>query len=82
MKRMIRANKGPEKVTGDYWKQFTDNIYKEFGFDLDDMSLEEPTQFLILYKDGKEYEAEVTKYFRGPYELLRDNIHYVGPMGN
>ena len=39
--------------------------------------------FIALYKDGKSYLGEVTKYYDGMYELLLSNIKpwiYVGSL--
>lgn len=41
---------------------------------------EDPEQWISIIKDGMEYEAGVTKYSDGKYELMLHNICEVGPL--
>lgn len=84
MKRYIKASKvtelslGMKSIVGQTWKKLIKEIYDNTEFKVDSSSTEYPEQFIVLYDpDGNEYEAEVTKYSNGQYELLVDNIHEV-----
>lgn len=76
MKRYIKASSSSRKAVGDTWSEFIQNIEDVFGYKVDGAYRRRPEQFILMYDESSTcYEAEVTKYFRGPYELLSYNIH-------
>lgn len=58
----------------DTWPEMIDALKAE-GFLVDSAYRRRPDEFVILLKDGKQYKAEVTKYFKGDYEIQSYNIH-------
>ena len=87
MKRVITASRinpkveeaalGMEILVGQTWYRLIRDIYDntEFYCDLDCS----PSKFIYLFDtEGNEYEAEVTRYSDGQYELRVDNIHPTG----
>lgn len=64
-------------ATGKTWEEFIKNVEDTFKFKVDAAYREHPDQFIMLYDGPKCYEAEVTQYSDGSYELVRDNIHSV-----
>lgn len=63
----------PHKFTSRTLQGIIDQL-KEYGFHMIDTH----NDWLYLEKDGEEWEAEVTHYFRGDYELMSYNIAYIG----
>lgn len=63
------------KATGRTWEDFILSIESDLGYAVHGPYLDHPNQWIILYKDGKTYEGEVTRYFEGDYELVTENIH-------
>lgn len=69
----------PDKAVGKTWSDTKTELGK-MGYKVDSIFSSQPPQpkeKLILYKDGKEYEAEVTKYHNGDYEILGSSIKEV-----
>ena len=69
----------PTKALGKTWSDTKTELGK-MGYKVDSIFSSQPPQpkeKLILYKDGKEYEAEVTKYHNGDYEILGSSIKEV-----
>ena len=69
----------PDKALGKTWSDTKTELGK-MGYKVDSIFSSQPPQpkeKLILYKDGKEYEAEVTKYHNGDYEILGSSIKEV-----
>lgn len=69
----------PNKALGKTWSDTKTELGK-MGYKVDSIFSSQPPQpkeKLILYKDGKEYEAEVTKYHNGDYEILGSSIKEV-----
>lgn len=67
------------KALGKTWSDTKTELGK-MGYKVDSIFNSQPPQpkeKLILYKDGKEYEAEVTKYHNGDYEILGSSIKEV-----
>ena len=68
-----------DKVVGKTWSDTKTELGK-MGYKVDSTfssTPPQPKEKLILYKDGKEYEAEVTKYHNGDYEILESSIKEV-----
>lgn len=66
------------KITSKYWPQFCDLIETQWGYGVDSVDKQRYSQFITLFRDGYEYDAEVTKYSDGTYELLLSNITEIG----
>ena len=69
---MMVESEGTPKITGT-WKDILEGLRKD-GFEVSEYYNTRPSHWLMLRKDGREYEAEVTKYFDGSYELMKYNI--------
>ena len=86
MKRVIRASSslddlslGMITLVGQTWQQLINAINDSTQFTVMSESTSHPNQFIYLTDpDHNEYEAEVTKYSNGQYELRIDNIHKTG----
>lgn len=78
MKLHIAESNSSRKITGRTWEEFIDNIYKYTEFSVGSRDQERYSRFITLFDSNLDYEAEVTKYFDGTYELILDNIHEVG----
>jgi len=71
----IEASKSSEKVTGDTWQSFLDNLELKTGLTVDSSYRRRYNQWIELYDDkGGQYDAEITRYFDGGYELMLYNI--------
>ena len=78
-KDSVKTDKVPDKALGKTWSDTKTELGK-MGYKVDSIFSSQPPQpkeKLILYKDGKEYEAEVTKYHNGDYEILGSSIKEV-----
>lgn len=73
MKRVIIASLGARKATGRSWDEFKRSVQK-LGYTIDAADSRSYRHWIVLYRDGIMYDAEVTKYHDGTYELLEDNI--------
>lgn len=66
----------PQTVAGRYWDEFIDTLETNTEFTVDGSYIERPSLWIILYDaDGREYEAELTRYSDGVYELNFENVH-------
>lgn len=80
MYRVIKASKSnTQKITSKSWSDFIRQIEIQWGYSVDSINRNKYNQFITLLKEGDEYEAEVTRYSDGTYELLLDNVYLVGP---
>ena len=70
--KAMTESEGTPKITGT-WKDILEGLREE-GFEVSEYYDAKPSQWLTLRKDGREYEAEVTKYSDGSYELMKYNI--------
>lgn len=77
MKRVIKASIN-NKCTSRNWKDIISYI-ESLGYVVDSYSKVSPDHWVICYKDGYEFEAEVTRYSNGEFEILDENIRTVGP---
>ena len=60
------------------WTKLIDKIESLTQFKVDSVDRENPDSWITLYDDkGTEYQAEITKYSDGEYELNTSNIHTV-----
>ena len=75
MKKYIKSAINNNKVTGKGWPAFVRNIEDTLGYEVDSAYRRTFDDFIILYKDGVAYQAEVTPYSDGSYELMEYNIH-------
>lgn len=74
MKRVI-ASSTSSKVVGKTWREFVANVENETEYAVDAAYRNRPEEWIILIDDeGNMYDAEVTKYYRGGYELMLYNI--------
>lgn len=85
MKRYIRGSKiselalGMEVLVGQTWSKLVESIYDNTEFIVDFEYIDNPQKHIFLIDpDHNEYEAEVTRYSNGQYELRVDNIHSTG----
>ena len=81
MRLTINETSNAKKVTGKTQPEFIRNIESNFGLNIDSAYTRKPEKFIVLYKDRKIYEAEVTQYFNdfeSMFELMDYNIAYVG----
>lgn len=65
-----------DSIVAGSWVSFIRRLKDDWGFDVDSAYARKynPKESLIMYKDGVTYEAEVTKYYDGTYELLGSNV--------
>ena len=64
------------------WYRFLSKIKDATGLEAKQESVSRPgAQWIYLFdEDGDLYEAEVTQYYNGSYELMGYNISYVGDV--
>lgn len=61
------------------WSSLIDAIESETDFSISSEYVEHPQKHIFLYDSkGNEYEAEITKYFDGDYELRFENVNLTG----
>ena len=66
------------KIVGGTWNEFLDNIEAQTNYEVDSAFRRHANQWIeLIGKDGQIYDAEVTRYSDGEYELLYTNIHPV-----
>lgn len=73
MKRVIIASRSTPKATGRSWDEFCRSV-KKLGYTVDAADTRSYRHWIVLHRDGVEYDAEVTKYHDGTYELVENNI--------
>ena len=73
-KTSVTASKSSKKFTGKGWKDFIKNI-ESAGYTIDSVYRNKPEKWIeVTDADGNTYDAEVTKYSDGTYELMESNI--------
>lgn len=77
-KRYIKCSNSTNTITGKTWDEFIKNIESQTKFKVDSASKRRYCQFIDLIDGPDLWEGEVTKYSDGSYELLMDNVEYVG----
>ena len=77
-KQPTQESEGSPKITGSTWEEFLNNIDEQSVYEVDSAFRRHPNQWIELIDDtGKIYDAEVTSYSDGAFELLYSNIHPV-----
>lgn len=71
----LESVKSSDKVIGKTWADFIQNIESQLGYEVDSADKRKPSQFIDMYKDGKYYVGEITRYYDGTFELMEYNIH-------
>lgn len=61
------------QYTARYWAELIEEIESE-GYKVDSADKHRPAQWITAYKDGNEYEIEVTRYSDGTYEIVKADI--------
>lgn len=69
---VLSESEGNPKLEGK-WSDIINGL-RDLGYEVGERYDNYPSRWLLINKDGKEYEAEVTKYFDGSYELMLYNI--------
>lgn len=73
-KTAIKASKSSKKFTGKSWSEFIANIESD-GYKIDSAYRSKPAKWIVVEDgNGNSYDAEVTKYSDGCYELMAYNI--------
>lgn len=70
-----KSSKSSDKVIGKTWADFIQNIESQLGYEVDSADKRKPSHFIDMYKDGKYYVGEITRYYDGTFELMEYNIH-------
>lgn len=73
MKRYIKSSTTDRAIRSNSWSDFIQQI-EDLGYEVDSVNKRKPEQWLTLYKNGQEYEAEVTRYSDHSYELDMKSI--------
>lgn len=65
-----------DNITGNTWQEFISNIEAQTKYDVDSSYKRRPEKWieLINKETGDIFDAEVTKYFDGSYELMLYNV--------
>ena len=65
-----------DNITGNTWQEFISNIEDQTKYDVDSSYKRRPEKWieLINKETGDIFDAEVTKYFDGSYELMLYNV--------
>lgn len=72
---LFKESLGTPKIMGKTWKEFISNIENETDYSVDSAYKNHPDNWIILIDDkGNMYDAEVTQYYEGDYELMLYNI--------
>ena len=61
------------QYTARYWAELIEEIESE-GYEVDSADKHRPAQWIAAYKDGNEYEIEVSKYSDGSYEIVKSDL--------
>lgn len=73
-----QESESTSKIVGGTWNEFLDNIEAQTNYKVDSAFRRHANQWIeLIGKDGQIYDAEVTRYSDGEYELLYTNIHPV-----
>ena len=77
--KLLNESEGSERVHGT-WNQVLDGL-EDWGYYVpESYRKEKPEQWIICRKGNQEYEAEVTHYSDGEYELMKYNVNKVGKL--
>lgn len=76
--RTIKSGTDLLQYTARYWAELIEEIESE-GYKVDSADKHRPSQWITAYKNGNEYEIEVSKYSDGTYEIVKADI--VGSVG-
>lgn len=71
--KKIQSSSDLLQYTARYWAELIEEIEYE-GYQVDSADRRNPAQWITAYKDGNEYEIEVTRYSDGTYEIVRADI--------
>ena len=71
--RNITAYSELLQYTARYWEELIEEIESE-GYEVDSVDKHNPGQWIIAYKNGNEYEIEVTRYIDGTYEIVKADV--------
>lgn len=71
--RNITSSSDLLQYTARYWAELIEEIESE-GYEVDSADKHRPAQWIIAYKDGNEYEIEVSKYSDGTYEIVKADV--------
>ena len=82
MKKYIRCSSNSARITGKTWDELIKNIESQTKFKVDAACKRRDCQFIDLLDGPDLWEGEVTKYSDGSYELLMNNVGFVGEFDN
>lgn len=71
--RNIKSASDLLQYTARYWAELIEEIEYE-GYQVDSADRHKPAQWITAYKDGNEYEIEVTRYSDGTYEIVKADL--------
>ena len=71
--RNIKSASNLLHYTARYWAELIEEIESE-GYKVDSADRHKPVQWITAYKDGNEYEIEVTRYYDGTYEVVKADL--------
>lgn len=71
--RTIKSGTDLLQYTARYWAELIEEIESE-GYKVDSADKHRPSQWITAYKNGNEYEIEVSKYSDGTYEIVKADI--------
>lgn len=71
--RNITSSSDLLQYTARYWVELIEEIESE-GYEVDSADRHKPAQWITAYKDGNEYEIEVSKYSDGTYEIVKADV--------
>ncbi len=73
MKRVVKSSW--DKVTARKWSEFVNKIDEVTEYSVDSAYRRRPDDWIeLIGDDGSIYDAEVTKYHDGTYELMSYNV--------
>jgi hypothetical protein len=76
--QQTQTTEATAKIVGATWDEFLKNIEEQTVYKVDSAFKRHANQWIeLIGKDGQIYDAEVTKYSDGEFELLYTNIHPV-----
>lgn len=78
----IRCSSNSARITGKTWDELIKNIESQTKFKVDAACKRCDSQFIDLLDGPDLWEGEVTKYSDGSYELLMNNVGFVGESDN
>ena len=76
---ILEMNSGLTVIQTPTWEDLIEDIESETDFSVSSEYIDNPQKYIFLYDSaGNEYEAEITKYYGGDYELRFENVHSTG----